>query len=89
MTISSEDELQKLRAAGRVVAQTLAAMGEAIEPGITTRELDGLGRRLLEAEGARFERRSSPMAFPAPRASPSARMWRMVSPETPVSRRAI
>jgi methionyl aminopeptidase len=53
MTITNEDELQKLKAAGRVVAHTLAAMSEAIEPGITTRELDGLGRRLLEAEGAR------------------------------------
>jgi methionyl aminopeptidase len=28
-------------------------MGEALEPGITTRELDSLGRKLLEKEGAR------------------------------------
>ena len=53
MTIGSEDELEKLKVAGRVVARTLKAMGEALEPGITTRELDDIGRRLLEVEGAR------------------------------------
>jgi len=53
MTIGNEDDLEKLRAAGRLVARTLTAMGEALEPGITTRELDGIGRRLLELEGAR------------------------------------
>ena len=53
MTIGSEEELEKLKAAGRVVARTLAAMGKALEPGITTRELDQLGRRMLEEAGAR------------------------------------
>ncbi len=53
MTIGSEEELEKLKAAGRLVARTLKAMGEALEPGITTRELDHIGRRMLEAEGAR------------------------------------
>lgn len=53
MTIGSEEELEKLKASGRLVARTLKAMGEALEPGITTRELDALGRAMLEAEGAR------------------------------------
>lgn len=53
MTIENEDQLEKLRAVGRLVARTLAAMGEALEPGMTTRELDDLGRVLLEKEGAR------------------------------------
>ncbi|MBS0331828.1 MAG: type I methionyl aminopeptidase [Proteobacteria bacterium] len=53
MTISSEEELEKLKVAGRVVARTLKAMGEALEPGITTRELDQIGRRLLDEAGAR------------------------------------
>lgn len=53
MTIENEDQLDKLRAAGRLVARTLKAMGEALEPGITTRELDALGRAMLEREGAR------------------------------------
>ena len=53
MTIGSEEELEKLKAAGRLVARTLKTMGEALEPGITTRELDQIGRRMLETEGAR------------------------------------
>jgi methionyl aminopeptidase len=53
MTIESEDQLEKLQAIGKLVARTLAAMGEALEPGMTTRELDSLGRSLLEREGAR------------------------------------
>lgn len=53
MTIGNDDDLEKLRAAGRLVARTLQAMGAALEPGITTRELDQLGRAMLEREGAR------------------------------------
>jgi methionyl aminopeptidase len=53
MTIENEDQLEKLRVVGNLVARTLAAMGEALEPGMTTRELDKLGRALLEKEGAR------------------------------------
>ena len=53
MTIGSEEDLEKLKAAGRVVARTLRAMGEALEPGMTTAELDALGRKMLEDAGAR------------------------------------
>ncbi|WP_341988301.1 type I methionyl aminopeptidase [Azorhizobium sp. AG788] len=53
MTIESEDQLDKLRTVGRLVARTLAAMGKALEPGMTTKELDDLGRALLEQDGAR------------------------------------
>ena len=53
MTIEHEDQLEKLRAVGGLVARTLAAMGKALEPGMTTRELDDLGRAMLEAAGAR------------------------------------
>lgn len=53
MTIDSEDQLEKLRVVGALVARTLAAMGQALEPGMTTRELDDLGRAMLEKEGAR------------------------------------
>jgi methionyl aminopeptidase len=53
MTIGSEDQLEKLKQVGRVVAQTMTAMAAALEPGLTTRELDALGRALLEKEGAR------------------------------------
>jgi methionyl aminopeptidase len=53
MTIGSEDQLDRLKHAGKVVARTLTAMGRALEPGMTTKELDDLGRALLEREGAR------------------------------------
>ncbi len=52
MTVSSDDDLAALKRIGRIVAQTLDAMGKAIEPGMTTAELDRIGRRLLEAAGA-------------------------------------
>ncbi|ACA17893.1 methionine aminopeptidase, type I [Methylobacterium sp. 4-46] len=53
MTVSNDDELRQLEAIGRIVANTLKAMGAAIEPGITTGELDRIGRRLMEDAGAR------------------------------------
>ena len=53
MTISNESELTRLEEIGRIVANTLKAMGEAIEPGMTTGELDRIGRGILEAAGAR------------------------------------
>lgn len=53
ITIENDDQLEKLRAIGRVVARTLARMGKALEPGMTTKELDDYGRALLEKEGAR------------------------------------
>lgn len=53
MTIETEEQLDSLRAVGGLVARTLAAMGRALEPGMTTRELDDIGRALLEKENAR------------------------------------
>ena len=52
MTISSDDDLMALKEIGGIVARVLKAMAAAIEPGMTTAELDSLGRRLLEAAGA-------------------------------------
>lgn len=52
MTITNQDELDGLKAIGRIVANTLQTMARAMEPGMTTRELDAVGRALLEAAGA-------------------------------------
>lgn len=52
MTVTNEDELDGLREVGRIVAGTMQAMARAMEPGMTTRELDAIGRALLEREGA-------------------------------------
>jgi methionyl aminopeptidase len=53
VTVSSDDDLIGLKRIGRIVADTLELMGRAIEPGITERELDRIGRDSLEAVGAR------------------------------------
>ena len=52
MTITNEDDLDGLKEIGRIVADTMQAMAKAMEPGMTTRELDGIGRALLERDGA-------------------------------------
>lgn len=52
MTITKQDELDGLKEIGRIVANTLQAMSTAIVPGMTTRELDAIGRDLLDREGA-------------------------------------
>ncbi|MDB5542744.1 MAG: map [Devosia sp.] len=53
MTITTEADLVRLKAIGRVCAVARDAMAAALAPGITTRELDDIGRRILEASGAR------------------------------------
>lgn len=52
MTITHEDELNGLKEIGRIVANTMRRMARATEPGMTTRELDAIGRALLDLEGA-------------------------------------
>lgn len=52
MTISQEEELRALRKIGRIVARTLHGMAKAMEPGMTTAELDDIGRAMLERDGA-------------------------------------
>src|SRR3954447_6463519 len=45
-------ELATMRRAGRVVAEMHACIREAIRPGVTTLELDRIGRDVLERRGA-------------------------------------
>ena len=52
MVVSNDTELQALKEIGRICAATLNAMAAAMEPGMTTKELDDLGRKLLEEAGA-------------------------------------
>ena len=47
----SADEIETMARAGRVVAETLALMGETIRPGISTRELDDLAEGLIRSRG--------------------------------------
>ncbi|EAQ01847.1 methionin aminopeptidase [Pseudooceanicola batsensis HTCC2597] len=52
MTLDRQDELDGLKDIGRIVANTMRAMAKAMEPGMTTRELDRIGAALLERDGA-------------------------------------
>lgn len=53
MTIESQDDVDALKRIGRIVSFTLQRMLEAAEPGMTTREIDLIGERLLDEHGAR------------------------------------
>ncbi len=53
MTIRGQNDLDGLRAAGRVVAETLEIMKGALREGVTTRELDAIGAEALKTRGAR------------------------------------
>lgn len=59
MTADSQKDIDYLKAIGRICAETLRKMMNAARAGMTTRELDEIGRTLLEAEGAR----SAPQAM--------------------------
>lgn len=48
----SETELQLMREAGRIVAMTHQLMAQAIEPGITTGELDAIAEKYIRSQGA-------------------------------------
>jgi len=52
MVISTEEELEKLKDVGRICALAMQTMADALEPGITTAELDAIGRNILESNGA-------------------------------------
>jgi len=64
MTIETEQDLAHLKVAGRIVARVLQQMIDQAEPGMTTAELDRIGKRLLD----HYEAHSAPQisyGFPA------------------------
>ncbi len=50
--VHDADTIERMRVAGRLAAQALAAVGEAIKPGVTTDELDRVGHEFLCDHGA-------------------------------------
>jgi len=52
MTADSAQDIQYLKAIGHICAETLRKMMGAVRVGMTTQELDEIGRAFLEAEGA-------------------------------------
>lgn len=47
----SEREIEKIARAGRIAADTIAHVGEHIQPGVTTAELDRIGEEFIRAQG--------------------------------------
>jgi methionyl aminopeptidase len=53
VSVDSPEQLEGLKRAGRLVAETLRQVQEAVAPGVTTRELDDLAADLFAQHGAR------------------------------------
>lgn len=52
MTIETQDDVDALKRIGKIVSFVLQKMLDAAEPGMTTRELDLIGEKLLAEHGA-------------------------------------
>lgn len=52
IVLKTEQEIEYMRAAGRIVGQTLAVMKKTISPGITTQELDHIAEQFIRRAGA-------------------------------------
>ncbi len=63
MSITTTEQLEKLRACGLIVAKALRTMAQAVRPGVTTAELSEIGSRVLAEHGARS---SPPMIYGFP-----------------------
>jgi methionyl aminopeptidase len=50
--IKTEDEIKRLREAGRITAEVLAEIGKMVTPGISTAEIDRQAENLIRCRGA-------------------------------------
>jgi len=53
VSITTPEELERLRAVGAVVQRVLQEMKQNVRPGVTTAELDALGDKVMRDRGAR------------------------------------
>jgi methionyl aminopeptidase len=52
LTVTSDEQLERLKAIGHICAMARDAMAAALRPGMTTAEIDEICRRILAAHGA-------------------------------------
>ena len=52
IVLKTKRELAAMRDAGRIAARALRVAGEAVEPGVSTWEIDRIARRYIEEQGA-------------------------------------
>jgi len=64
--IKSDQEVAIMREAGRINALALAAVGQAIQPGVTTGELDAIAAEVIRKHSARPAFLGVPGAYPYP-----------------------
>src|SRR5436190_18103992 len=53
VTLKTAEQIAKMREAGQIVAALLAATRDAVRPGVTTAELDGIAADVLARAGAK------------------------------------
>lgn len=53
VVIKTEREIALMREAGRISARALELAGKAVEPGVTTKEIDLIVRKYIESQGAK------------------------------------
>lgn len=51
--LKTDREIEKMKDAGRIASKALELAGEAVEPGISTLEIDDIVRKYIESEGAK------------------------------------
>ena len=64
------DEIEKIRAGGRILALILRTISDNIKPGVSTKELEDIAENILKEYGARasfknYRPRGAPTPFPA------------------------
>lgn len=52
IVIKTKREIGLMREAGRVSSRALKLAGEAVEPGVNTKEIDSIARKYIESQGA-------------------------------------
>jgi methionyl aminopeptidase len=53
MIVDNEEDIEGLKAVGHICAMTLRTMLESVQPGMTTADLDDIGKEVLEKAGAK------------------------------------
>ena len=51
ITIYSPEEVEKVAAAGKLTAETLSMLEKAVEPGMSTKDLDQLAEKFIRERG--------------------------------------
>jgi methionyl aminopeptidase len=69
IVIKSPQEIASMRESGRINARALAAVREAIRPGITTAELDAIAEEVIRKHNATPTFKGVPGAYPYPAAT--------------------